>query len=94
MSTTTIRLPEELKARVAKLADEAGISAHNFIVQAVEHEAQRSELRREFVATARDRLQEMQRTGEGIAWDEARSYLLSRVASKRAARPRARKTAR
>lgn len=35
MSTTTIRLPEELKARVAAAADNVGVSSHSFILQAI-----------------------------------------------------------
>ena len=35
MSTTTIRLPDELKERVAQVAQAAGLSAHAFIVQAI-----------------------------------------------------------
>jgi predicted transcriptional regulator len=35
MSTTTIRLPDELKARVARAAKRAGTTAHGFIVEAI-----------------------------------------------------------
>ena len=94
MTTTTVRLPEALKARVAKLAKQAGISAHNYIVQAVEREAERNEARAEFVRTARSRLDDMEKSGEGIPWDDVRSYLLARGAGKRSARPQVRKTRR
>lgn len=94
MSTTTVRLPDDLKARIAKLAKQAGVSAHNYIVQAVEREAQRDEARADFARTARSRLDKMERTGEGIPWDEARTYLLARAAGKQVARPAARKTRR
>jgi predicted transcriptional regulator len=94
MSTTTVRLPDELKTRIAKLAKQAGVSAHNYIVQAVEREAQRDEARADFVRSARSRLDDMAQTGEGIPWDDARTYLLARAAGKRAARPQARKTRR
>ena len=94
MNTTTIRLPEELKARVAKLAKQAGVSAHSYIVQAVEREAQRNEARAEFARSARSRLDEMERSGEGVPWDDVRTYLGARAAGKPVARPRARKTRR
>lgn len=35
MGTTTIRLPDALKARVAKAAEAAGTTAHNFILEAI-----------------------------------------------------------
>jgi predicted transcriptional regulator len=94
MSTTTVRLPDDLKARVAKLAKQSGVSAHNYIVQAIERETQRDEARADFVRSARSRLDDMERTGEVVPWDEARSYLLARAAGKSATLPRARKTSR
>jgi predicted DNA-binding protein len=94
MSTTTVRLSDDLKARIAKLAKQAGVSAHNYIVQAVEREAQRDEARVDFVRSARSRLDKMELTGEGIPWDDARTYLLARAAGKKVARPPARKTRR
>ena len=35
MTTTTIRLPDELKARIAKAAKQAGTTSHNFILEAI-----------------------------------------------------------
>ena len=40
MSTTTIRLPEELKARVAEAARKAGASTHSFILEAITEKTQ------------------------------------------------------
>jgi predicted transcriptional regulator len=94
MSTTTVRFPDELKARVSKLAKQAGISAHSYIVLAVERETQRNEARADFVRSARSRLDEMDRSGEGVPWDDVRAYLTARAAGKRVARPQARKTRR
>ena len=39
MSTTTIRLPENLKARVARAAERSGTSAHSFILEAIAEKA-------------------------------------------------------
>ena len=36
MSTTTIRLEDDLKARVAAAAERAGVTAHAFILDAIE----------------------------------------------------------
>ena len=38
-TTTTVRLPQELKSRVAKLAAASGVSTHSFIVEAVAERA-------------------------------------------------------
>ena len=43
MSTTTIRLPEDLKERVSQAADRAGTTAHGFILEAIAEKAEREE---------------------------------------------------
>src|SRR5690606_30325512 len=50
MSTTTIRLPEDLKARVAKAAEAAGTTSHNFILEAIAEKADLAERRVDFHA--------------------------------------------
>ncbi|MBO9875457.1 MULTISPECIES: ribbon-helix-helix protein, CopG family [Xanthomonas] len=45
MSTTTIRLPDALKARVAKAAEAAGTTSHNFILEAIAEKAELAERR-------------------------------------------------
>ena len=76
MSTTTIRLPEELKERVAAAAREAGSSTHSFIVEAIAEKTQAQELRNEFYAEAQRRWEEFQRTGKSVPWEEMRAYAL------------------
>ena len=48
MSTTTIRLPKDLKARVAKAAERAGTTAHSFILEAIAEKADQAERRADF----------------------------------------------
>lgn len=93
MSTTTIRLPEELKARVAKAAEAAGTSAHNFILEAIAEKAEQAERRAEFHAVAERRWAEFLETGESIPWDEMRRYLMGRIQGEDVPRPIARKFA-
>jgi predicted transcriptional regulator len=50
--TTTLKLPEKLKARVARLARQKGRSAHSLMVQAIERETAREEKMRDFVREA------------------------------------------
>ena len=47
MSTTTIRIPDELKARVTAVAEQAGVTTHSFILQAIAEKTQQEELRRD-----------------------------------------------
>ena len=94
MSTTTIRLPDALKARIAKAAEAAGTTSHNFILEAIAEKAELAERRADFHAEAERRWAEFLETGESIPWEEARAWLQQRMAGKRVKRPVARKQAR
>ena len=82
MSTTTIRLPDELKARVAFAAEQAGTTAHQFILQAIAEKTAQAELRSDFNAVADERYTDIIATGKTIPWAEMRGYLESRIAGK------------
>jgi predicted transcriptional regulator len=94
MSTTTIRLPEALKARIAKAAEAAGTTSHNFILEAIAEKADLAEQRADFHALADQRYAKFLETGESIPWEDARAWLRQRLAGKPVKRPAARKPAR
>ena len=94
MSTTTIRLPDALKARIAKAAEAAGTTSHNFILEAIAEKAEQAEQRAAFHALADQRYAQFLETGESIPWEDARAWLKQRLAGKRVKRPAARKQAR
>lgn len=77
--TTTIRIPDELKARLVKLAEREGTSTHSLILDAIAEKAEALERRQSFHEEARERLAEMQATGMGIEWDEMKRYLRARA---------------
>jgi predicted transcriptional regulator len=91
MSTTTIRLPEELKARVVAAAERAGVSAHGFILQAIADKTAQEERRADFHAEAEQRFARIASTGKTIPWSEMRAYLEARAAGISKPRPKARK---
>lgn len=93
MTTTTIRLPSDLKARVAAAAKKSGKSTHSFILEAIAEKAQDTERASEFHALADQRMAEIAASGKTISWAQMRTYLQARVAGKRAKRPVARKLA-
>lgn len=93
MSTTTIRLPDDLKARVAIAAEQAGTTSHNFILEAVAEKAVRAERFADFDAVAEARYARIVESGKTIAWGDMRNYLEQRIADKPARRPAARKLA-
>ena len=94
MSTTTIRLPEELKARIAVAAKRAGTTAHNFILHAVEEKTTREERRSDFHDVADQRYADIVANGNAVPWSEMRRFLEDRLNGKPAKRPAARKLAR
>ncbi|MEW5889449.1 MAG: DUF6290 family protein [Pseudomonadota bacterium] len=94
MSTTTIRLPDELKARVAAAAERAGMTSHSFILQAVAEKVSQEERRADFDQVAEQRYAQIVASGKTIPWDEMRRYLEDRLAGKAATRLIAKKLAR
>lgn len=93
MSTTTIRLPEDLKARVAAAAERTGTTAHSFILEAIAEKADQAERRADFHAVADQRYAKLVASGKTIPWEKMRGYLENRIAGTPAARPAAKKRA-
>jgi len=91
VSTTTIRLTDELKARVARAAQAAGTTAHGFILDAIADKAEMVEQRSLFHAQAQERFDKIGKTGKAMSWNDVRSYLEQRADGLAPARPRARK---
>ena len=87
MSTTTIRLPEELQARVAVAAERAGTTAHSFILEAIAEKANQAERRADFHDVAEKRYADLVASGKTIPWEKMRSYLEDRIGGKTVARP-------
>ena len=94
MPTTTIRLPEDLKARVSAAAKRSGMTPHGFMLEAIAEKTEQEYLRADFDAVAEDRYARIVASGKTIPWEEMRGYLEERLAGKAAKRPAARKLAR
>lgn len=77
MSTTTIRLPDDLRERIDRLAAARGSSVHAFMVEAVARAAEQEERRLDFEAEAEQRLQDMARTGEYLTLEDLRPYAMA-----------------
>ena len=94
MSTTTIRLDDALKARVAALAQRSGKTAHSLILDAIAQSVERAELSHDFHRVADDRWATVLATGKTVPWDDMRSYLAARSSGGKPRKPKARKLAR
>jgi predicted transcriptional regulator len=62
-ATTTLKLPDSLKKRIAPLADAEGKTPHAWMVDALEAQASLAERRKAFYGEARSRLTEFRQTG-------------------------------
>lgn len=91
MSTTTVRLPEELRARIETLAADAGQSMHAFMIRTLDEATDCMLREREFHAEALQRLEHMERTGEYIELDDLRRYALALAAGEDVPRPEVRR---
>ncbi len=91
MSTTTIRLEEDLKARIAAAAERAGKTSHAFILEAIEATVEQVELDAEFRRVAERRWAGILSGGKTVPFDDAAAYLRARARGERAKRPTGRK---
>lgn len=94
-STTTLKLPEPLKARIAPLAEAAGKTPHAWMIDALETQAALAEMREAFIAGAEASAAEVDAGGPLYAAEEVHAYIVARAAWKTARRPQpARRTRR
>lgn len=93
MSTTTIRIEDDLKARVAAAAALAGKTAHAFILDAIAQTLAQAELDNDFRALADKRWANILATGKTVSWEDASAYLTARAHGDRVKKPTARKLA-
>jgi predicted transcriptional regulator len=94
VSTTTIRIEDALKARVAAAAERLGKSPHAFMLDAIAHQVEQAELDDAFHRVADERWRAIEATGESVDWDAAREWVQARLQGERPPRPAPRKPGR
>lgn len=87
-ATTTLKLPEPLKMRIAPLAEAAGKSPHAWMIEALEERVAQSEAYAAFMAEALEADRQMTETGEGYDADDVHAYLQAVVAGEMPAFPK------
>lgn len=90
MGTTSLKMPEELKARAAAAAKLRGLSPHAFMLGAIRDATSATERRASFIADAKAAREEMLVTGRGYDADDLHKYLRAKAAGARARKPKAR----
>ena len=90
MAATSLKLPDDLKRRIERLAGSSNKTPHAFMVEALAREAARSELRERFAAESAWSEAQSISSGKAFSLATAFDYLEARVAGKKVRRPRAR----
>jgi predicted transcriptional regulator len=94
MTTTTIRIDDDLKARITAAAERAGKSAHAFILDAISQTVEQDEWDNAFDRVADERWAKILATGKTVPWDEAKAWLEARARGEHPRKPAARTSGR
>lgn len=86
-STTTIRLPDDLKESINQLAQMHGQTPHAYIVQALAERIELDKRASEFESEALARLSQFKQDGLTIPFDEMTHYLRKRIQGKNTTPP-------
>lgn len=77
MTTTSLKLSEELIEQVASAATSLGISPHAFMVEAIKHATKNAELRSAFLAQGNATRKQIIKTGK--AYDTVHHHMRDRI---------------
>ena len=94
MATTTIRIEDDLKARVTAAAERAGKTPHAFMLDAITRTVEQIELDEAFHRVADERWAKVLASGKTVPWDDAKSWLEARSRGEHPRKPVARKPGR
>ena len=79
MSTSTLRLDDSLRARIARIADASDQTPHAFMVQALTEKVVEAEWRLAMQQEAHGRDQALMAGEPGVEWHEMKSWLQQRL---------------
>jgi predicted transcriptional regulator len=86
----SIKLPEDLRKRIARVVEGTEQSAHAFMLEAIRQETERAEKRRGFVADAYAARAEFQRSGMGYALAEVKAHYRAKLQGKKTSKAKLR----
>ncbi len=89
MSTTSLKLPEDVKQLAAAAAKHQGVTPHAFMVDAIRAAAVAEEKRAAFLSDAASSRAETIRSGKGYPASEVHAYIRARAQGKVASKPKA-----
>ena len=89
MAATSLKLPDELKKRIADLVEGTSQTAHAFMVEAIEQAVERAVLKARFGAEALEAEADTLTTGKAYDSAEVFDYLVAKAGGEKVSRPRA-----
>ncbi len=87
-ATTTLKLPRDLKIRIAAIAKQTKRSSHRLMVEAIERHLEHEEEMRAFVEEALAADQEIERTGEVYRAEDVHAWIERLAKGRKSARPK------
>lgn len=85
---TTLKVPDDLRARLADQAEAEGKSMHAYMLEALREKAERADQRREYLAAGTASLREFERTGIAYAMEDVERYILGIAGGTKPRRPK------
>jgi predicted transcriptional regulator len=89
MSTTSLKLPDDVKDRAVAAARLRGVTPHAFMVEAIRSAASTAERRAEFVSAAVSARKAAKKSGTGYRAADVGSYLRARARGHTVRKPKA-----
>ena len=86
--TTSLKLPEELKERVAELARGVAQTPHAYMVEAIAERVALDERRRDFVDRAVQSREAFAKSGQAYRLEDVTAYYRAKLAGAEPRRPR------
>ena len=86
----SLRIPDNVKKRVARVAARRDTTSHAFMLEAIREKVEDEEARIAYYEQANGRLGRMKKTGLAVPADEVFDYLRERAKGGKPARPKAR----
>jgi predicted transcriptional regulator len=87
-STTSLKLPDELKAQIAETAKREGKTAHALMIEALQAAMQEASLMQAFQDSALAAYEETVRSSQVYRGEELKAYYLAKMRGEKKAKPR------
>lgn len=88
MSTTSLKLPDDLKTKAARLAKARQQSTHAYLVEAIRRATDQDEHRRQFIEDSVLARQQSMVSGQGYSADQVHEYIRKKADGRNVGRPK------